>query len=482
MAFSVESYLWPAYGDRKPFNHQKITSLFLLKNKRAFVLNEMGTGKTLSALWSCDMLIEADKIRRTLIVSPLSTMRSVWGKEILMNMPHRKFAIAHGTRQQRVQALRNPSDFVIINHDGVKIVEEEIIAEQFDVIIIDELTAFKSNSERTKCMNRISDAQYDKSHIKIKSHNKLRKRDGAVWGMTGEITPNAPVEAFYQCKIVNPEAEFLPKFMGQFRDACMMALPGTDPIMWVPKEIAPQIVGMVTKPAIRFTRDECLDLPDTTYQELEIELTPEQGDFYLKMRREAMIELENGLVTAANAAVKLNKLLQISAGAVKTTDGGVIEIGCKPRIDATMDLLEGTPNRKLVIFATFRASIEMLRKELEKRGVKVACIHGDVRQDLRAAHIERFQTGDLNVLILQPQSSAHGITLTASSTILWFSLIPSNELHQQGNARIVRAGQTRKTFIYYFVSTKAERHVANILKRKGDVSSETLALFTSGDL
>ena len=472
MAFSVDSYLWPIHGGHKPFTHQKITTLFLLKNKRAFVLNEMGTGKTLSALWACDILLYSEKIRRVLVISPLSTMKAVWGKELLMNLTHRKFSIAHGTKQIRLGALKQSTQFVVINHDGIKILEDEIIAEQFDVIIIDELTAFKSNSERTKCMKRIADAQY-------MSKNRKRKRDGAVWGMTGEITPNAPVEAFYQCQIVNPQAEFLPKFYGQFRDATMQQL---NEMLWVAKPIAPQIVGMVTKPAIRFTRDECLDLPDTTYQELEIELTPEQTAYYVKMRQQAMIEMESGLISAANAAVQLNKLLQISAGAVKANDGSIFEIGCKPRIDALMDIFEGTPNKKLVVFATYRASIELLHRELTKRGVKVACIHGDVPQNLRASHIERFQTGDLEILILQPQSSAHGITLTAASSIVWFSLIPSNELHQQGNARIVRAGQTRKTFIYYFLSTKAEKHIYKILQRKGNVSAETLELFNSGDI
>src|ERR1044072_2924031 len=110
MSFSVDSYLWPAYGDRRPFAHQKITSLFLLKNERAFVLNEMGTGKTLSALWTCDMLLCAGKIRKVLIIGPLSTMKSVWGKEILMNMPHRKFSIAHSPRGQveRVRQMKMP--------------------------------------------------------------------------------------------------------------------------------------------------------------------------------------------------------------------------------------------------------------------------------------------------------------------------------------------------------------------------------------
>ena len=462
MTFSVENYEWPAFQGRKPFAHQKVTVKFMLANKRGFILNEMGTGKTLSAIWVCDILLTAKKIRRVLVICPLSTMRSVWYNELQLNVPRRSVRIAHGTRAQRLIALKSQAEFVIINHDGVKILEDEIIAEQFDVIIIDELTAFKSHSsERSKCMERIA------------------KHGRAVWGMTGELTPNSPLEAYWPCKIVNPKIEWLPRYFGQFRDACMFQV---NEMVWLPKPEAPQIVAMCAQPAIRFTRDQCLDLPDTTYQTLESDLSPEQQTYYVTMRKAALVETESGNVTAANAAVLLNKLLQISAGAVKNDVGTVIEIGCPDRMAMLMELFEETPQKKLVVFATYRATIAMLERELTKRGVKCAAIHGDVPQNLRASHIQRFQEGDLQVLVLQPQSSAHGITLTAASTIVWFSLIPSNELYQQGNARIVRAGQTRKTFIYMFVSTKAERHIAKILETKGNMSREVLRLFAEQEI
>lgn len=458
--FSIENYSWPCFQGRKPFSHQKVTVKFLLAHKHALVLNDMGTGKTLSALWACDILLTIKKIRRILIIGPLSTLRTVWFNEIFMNMPHRTAAIAHGSPQKRIAALKSNCPFVIINHDGIKNFEDELIREQFDVIIIDELTAYKSNSERTKCMTR------------------LAKSAKAVWGMTGNLTPNSPLEAYHQCQVVVPESKWLPKYYTQYRDACMVQI---NEILWVPKPEAPQIVAMVAQPAIRFTRDQCLDLPDTTYQTMENALSPEQQKFYKTMTDAALIETESGDISAVNAAVKMNKLLQISAGAVKNDAGNVIEIGCKERIDMLLELFEETPQRKLVVFATYRASIELLMRELAKAGRKVACIHGDIPQNLRASLIHNFQTGDLEILILQPQSAAHGITLTASSTIVWFSLIPSNELFEQGNARIVRAGQTRKTFIYMFASTKAERRVATILQNKGDVSAEVQKIFEEGD-
>lgn len=463
MSFSISAYAWPAFQGRKPFIHQKHTVKFLLDNRRAFVLNDMGTGKTLAALWACDILFCAKKIRKVLIISPLSTMKSVWFNEIMLNLPHRKPAIAHGVRQVRVGLIRSPiPEFTIINHDGIKSVEDEIISEKYDIIIIDELTAYKSHaSERSKCMERIA------------------RSAKAVWGMTGEITPNSPLEAFFPCKIVNPSSQYLPKYFTQFRDACMTKV---NEMVYVPKPIAPQIVAMCVQPAIRFTRDQCLDLPDTMYQQMEVPLTPAQAQHYEAMRKGALLETDSGNVTAVNAAVLLNKLLQISAGAVKNDVGDVVTIGCEDRVNQLEEVFKETPQRKLVVFATYRATIEMLNNEMQKRGYKVRCIHGDVSQNLRAVYIQEFQQGDLEILILQPQSSAHGITLTAASTIVWFSLIPSNELFQQGNARIVRAGQTRKTLIVMFATTKAEKHIARILQTKGNMSQEVLRLFNDHDL
>jgi SNF2 family DNA or RNA helicase len=463
MSFTIDQYTWPAFQGRKPFMHQIPTVKFMLDNKRGFILNEMGTGKTLSAIWACDILLTANKIKRVLIVGPLSTMRSVWFNEFAYNLPHRKVGIAHGAKPLRLSIINDKSiEFVIINHDGIKNSEDEIIAQNFDLIIIDELTAFKSHtSERSKCMERIS------------------KTVKAVWGMTGEITPNSPLEAYYPCKIVNPFNKWLPKYFGQFRDACMAKV---NEMLWIPKPESPQIVAMCVQPAIRFTREQCLDLPDTTYQMIETELSEEQKSYYNLMKSKAIIECDGGTITAQNAAVMLNKLLQISAGAVKTADGSVIEIGCQPRLDQLLQIYDETPQKKLVVFATYRATIEMLVRELSARKIKCAAIHGDVNQNIRAKLIDDFQASDLNILVLQPQSTAHGITLTAASTIVWFSLIPSNELTQQGNARIIRAGQTRKTLIIMFASTKAEKHIAKILQRKGDISRETLQLFVDHDI
>lgn len=463
MTFRYSEYTWPAYQGRVPFVHQRRTVEFLLQNRRAFVLNDMGTGKTLAALWACDVLMHAKRVRRVLIVCPLSTMGSVWFNEIRLNLPHRRVGIAHG--RQREAVIGNAAyEFTIINHDGPKFAEAEILRQNFDLVIIDELTAFKSHkSDRSKCIKRICD------------------RARAVWGMTGALTPNAPTEAWFPARIVNPDNEWLPKYYGQFYDACMTRI---NEYVSVPKPEAPQIVAMCVQPAIRFTREECLDLPDTTFQLIEVPMTSEQEEHYRSMLHSAYIgdTAESAVVTAQSAAIKLNKLLQISAGAVKTDDGDVIEIGCENRIEQLYEIFEQTPQRKLVVFATYRATISMLVREMERRKVKVDCIHGDVSNSRRTSIIERFQNGDLEMLVLQPQSTAHGITLTAASTMVWFSLIASNEYFQQGVARIVRASQMLKTLIIMLIGSKAERHVARILRDRERFNEAILKLFDDRDL
>lgn len=462
MTFQISEYAWPAFQGRKPFSHQKDTAFFLIKNRRAYVLNEQGTGKTLAALWAADILLTAQRIRRVLIVGPLSTMNSVWLSEIRLNFPTRRAAIAHGRTRDAV-ICNTAYEFVILNHDAPRYVEDLIIKQQFDVIIIDELTAYKSHkSDRSKAMKRIAD------------------RARAVWGMTGDLTPNSPTEAWFPARIVNPQNEWLPKYFGQFYEACMTKV---NEYVSVPKPEAPQIVSMCVQPAIRFTRDQCLDLPETTYQILEVPMTAEQTQHYNKMRDAAVINVtEDQDITASSAAILLNKLLQIAAGAVRTDDGDVLEIGCEDRLDQLYEIFDQTPQHKLVVFATYRATIELVVRDMAKRGVRVACIHGDVPHKVRADHIRAFQEGDLQMLVIQPQSAAHGITLTAASTIVWFSLIPSYELFTQGNARITRAGQSRKTFIILFVGSRAEKRIAQILRNREKLSTAILALFIDRDL
>ncbi len=451
-------YTWPMRNpDHFPYAHQKDTTVFLLTNKRAFVLNDLGTGKTLSALWAIDFLMLNKKIRKVLISSPLSTIKSVWGNEIFFNFNNRKYAIAHGRRDDRVMAIRSKVDFVIINHDGLVTMERELRAEKFDVFIIDELTAFKNHkTERYKSAKAIAD------------------ECKAVWGMTAEPTPNSPVEAYGQAKVVNPTNPFLPPLFTKYRDMVEEKL--TTHIS-MPKLGAEKLVHRILQPAIRFERDKCVDIPPCQYIDMEIPMTEGQRRSYEQMRKQLLVEYDNGLITAANAAVKAMKLTQIAAGWVKDDEGKVHELDSSTRLDELWEIYQNTHKGKLIIFTAFRAAVEGINEFFKKKKVKSDFIHGSVAQNKRADLIAAFQHGDLNVLTIQPQSTSHGVTLTAADTVVWHSLVPSGEVYRQANGRITRIGQTRKQTVIRMHGCQAERRIAKILDNKGRMSDGTLELF-----
>lgn len=453
-----DKYGWPMKNpDHKPYSHQKETTVFLIRNKRSFVLNDLGTGKTLSALWAADFLMLNSKIKRVLVSSPLSTIKSVWGNEIFFNFMHRKYALAHGRREDRELAIRSNADFVIINHDGLITMEAELIKAKFDVFIIDELTAFKNHKTE-----------------RYKSAKKIADKCKAVWGMTAEPTPNSPVEAYGQAKVVNGDNPFLPELFTKYRD--MVEEKITTHIS-MPRLGAEKMVHKILQPSIRFERDKCVDIPPCQYIDLEIPMTESQKKAYEQMRKQLVIEYESGLITAANAAVKAMKLTQVAAGWVKDDEGNVHELDSKTRLDELWEIYQNTHRGKLIVFAAFRAAVEGITKFFQGKKVEADYIHGSIAQNRRAALINDFQNGSLNVLVIQPQSSSHGITLTAADTIVWQSLVPSGEVYNQANGRITRIGQTRKQTIIHMIGCQAERRIRTILKNKDSMSKGTLELF-----
>lgn len=465
MAFSLATYDWPAFQGRKPFAHQRETVEFMLSHRHCFILNEMGTGKTLSAVWAGDILLRFAKLPRIFVVAPLSILKSAWAREFFFNTPYIKYAICHGNADYKRRVLASNAQVIIINPDGVRTMHDLLMRRSTrgkDLLVIDESTLYKSpDSDRTKLMMELADTFK------------------AVWGMTGDAAPNKPTEAWSQAKIVVPNNPLLPQFFGSFKDATMYRI---DEYQWGVKEGAENLVAAVLQPSIRFELRQCIDLPETIYTQMEPELTKEQEDAYCKMREELYLETENGEVTAANAAVKLMKLVQIAAGSVKTVDQTDHAINCKPSLDMLLNIYEQTHSKKLIIVCAFQASFRMLREFAFKHGIKCGEIYGDVSVKQRDEYIERFQRGDLNWLIIQPQAAAHGLTLTAASHLVWWTLVPSNELYKQTNARIVRPGQLQIQNIITFVRCSAEAHIARILERKEVMSSAILDLLRKRQL
>jgi hypothetical protein len=469
MSFKFSDYKWPAMAGRVPFKHQRITTEMALSYPRLHILNEMGTGKTMSICWGIDILLQAKKINRVYIVAPLSVLKAVWARELFFNFPHIRYAIAHGNPQKRIDVVRSAAQVVIINPDGIKSLFHEILRRNDKyLLVIDELTMYKSyDADRTLQM------------IDFAAEFK------GVWGATGELTPDSPVEAWSQVKVVNPSSELLPKHYGQFRDSVLYRAdiiegvaprPGQLPI-WKPKLGADKLVAAIARPAVRFKLRDCVDLPPTIFSDVKPPMSREQEDAYQSMKEELYVECDNGEISAANAGVKLMKLVQISSGAVYKDDREVHMLDCKPMLTHLLDTWKQTHNRKMLIICQFKPTFLMLQRFAAQKDIRCAIINGDIPANLRNRAVDMMQDGDLNWLLIQPQAAAHGLTLTKASHTYWYTLTPSNGLFRQTNARTVRPGQNATTHVIRKTTSTADQHYANILDGKADMSGSVMRLF-----
>jgi superfamily II DNA or RNA helicase len=438
-------YNWP--GRHKPFAHQIETASFLTLNPKAFVFNDPGTGKTLSALWAADYLMRLKKVRRCLILCPLSIMHDAWMSGISNSIIHRSAIVAHHTQaSRRIEMVQGDYEFVIVNYDGLNLIAEEVARDgRFDLVIVDEANAYKNSSTK-----------------RWKSLNKIIRPDSLLWMMTGTPSAQSPVDAYGLAKLVNPSG--VPKFATAWRDKVMKKL---TQFKWVPKSGAAEAVFAALQPAIRFTKEECTDLPPVLTETREIPLTPQQLKYYKLLKERMVMQASGETITAVNAAAGVSKLLQISAGAAYTDAHEVVEFDCAPRLNVLLEVLQET-NRKVIVFAPFRHSIETIHEFLLKHNIGAEVIHGDVSVNKRTDIFKRFQTEpNPRILVVQPQSASHGVTLTAADTVVFYGPVMSVETYLQCIARADRIGQTSTnvTVIHLQGSDIEKRMFAQLEKR-----------------
>jgi len=446
-------YDWP--GRYTPFEHQKTTASFLTMNPRAFCFNEQGTGKTASAIWAADFLMKQGKIKRALIICPLSIMDSAWRADLFNFAMHRTVDIAHGAKKKRQEIINGNAEFVIINYDGVEIVKDDIANGGFDLIIVDEATHYKNaQSKRWKVLASVMNG------------------NTWLWMMTGTPAAQSPVDAYGLAKLVNPKE--VPRFFGAFRELVMHKV---TQFKWAPKPNANDIVYNCLQPAIRFTKEQCLDLPEMTYVKREVELTAQQKKYYEILRKQMMTTAGGEQITAANAAVNMNKLLQISCGAVYSDTGETVEFDVKNRYKVLREVIDES-SQKVLIFVPFKHVIGILKEKLDKEGITTDVINGDVSANKRTAIFKQFQeTNDPRVLIIQPQAAAHGVTLTAANTIVWWGPTSSLETYAQANARVHRSGQKHPCTVVQLQGSAVEKRIYKMLDDRINIHTKMIDLY-----
>jgi SNF2 family DNA or RNA helicase len=450
-------YDWP--GMYQPFIHQRETAEFLTLNPRSFCLNDMGTGKTMSALWAYDYLHFHEGLEGAmLVIGPLSTLERTWGDEVWKNFPHLNYTVLHGPKKRQLLELKG-TDVFIINHDGIKSKEMSdalaalVKSGRISVVCVDELAvARNSGTERWKALRKISrDAQY-------------------LWGMTGTPIPNEPTDAFAQIKLINPTNV---TYFNAFRDATMRQI---SKFKWVQRENALEYVYSVMQPSIRFNRKDCIDLPPTTYVTRECELTADQKRMYKEMLNKFKAEHEAGQITALNEAVKIGKLVQIVCG-VAYGDAGDVVVPSQHRLETLAEIVEEA-GAKVIVFVPYRGALEHVAAHMRGLGYSTEVVHGGVSKADRDRIFGDFQKSrNPRVIVAQPATMSHGLTLTAANTIVWFAPITSNEVYEQANARIVRPGQKFNTLIAHLEGSDVERRLYRRLETRGATQGTLLGMF-----
>jgi len=443
----IKRYNWP--GKYKPMAHQIETAAFLTLHRKAFVFSEPGTGKTLSALWAADYLMSIGKVRRVLILCPLSIMQSAWLGDLNNSIIHRSAVVAHHAQSsRRIEMVQENYEFVIANYDGLNLIANEIIADgRFDLVIVDEANAYKTQTTR-----------------RWKALKAILTPKTNLWMMTGTPAAQSPVDAYGLAKLVNPDG--VPNFFTAWRDKVMHKI---TLYKWSPKKEAQDIVHEALQPSIRYTKEQCLDLPPVVTTTREVPLTPQQAKYYNLLKDQMLIQAAGETISAVNAAAGVSKLLQISCGAAYTDDKGVVEFDSAPRLAVLEEILEET-SRKVIIFALFRSTISTVLDYLNKKGYVAEAIHGDVPPTKRADIIRRFQhEPTTRVLVMQPQATAHGITLTAADTVVFYGPLMSVEQYVQCIARSDRKGQdSDKVTVIHIEGSPIEKKMFKALGAKVD--------------
>lgn len=448
-------YVRYPWKDTNAFETQRITAALLTMHRRAYVLNEMGTGKTRAALYAIHWMLMQNEIKRVLVVAPLSTLDQVWAYEVMRYFPELSTGTVYGTKKKRLKVLGEHHQIYVINHHGIGTCLDELKAMDFDVILVDEIATFRNR--RTELWKNL---------------DVITSKAPYVWGMTGSPTPQAPTDAWGQVKLLTPEK--VPKYFKPFQRLTMNQI---TQFKWIPKPEANDIVHSVMQPAVRFKRDDCVELPPVSYSYKKVVQSKEQTRVYNELIKKLTIAFNNGEVTAANEGVLFSKLLQIASGWVYTKDKSIVDLAPKERLDALTELLDEAEG-KVIVFADFVHTADQVYSHLYRKKYSCELVTGQTSTTERNRIFGSFQRLDSpRIIVAHPKCMAHGLTLTEASMIVWYTPTTSLETYEQACARITRPGQTRKQLIAHLTGTAVESKVYRRLKEKGTVQGALLDLF-----
>jgi hypothetical protein len=407
-----------------PMAHQAKFANLWGQKRRVLNFDECGTGKTLGCIHSVYQNCPGSRV---LVLGTLTTLQSAWVNDLHKYNPHISVALATDTPARKKKAFTSNAQWVITNHDTIKMVADKDYIKQFDVLIVDEADVFRNKSLRTDAL--LSVAQTPTFYC----------------GMTGTPTPKSVTDAF-RLVLACDGGERLGRDFRSFQGEMCYATPiyGAPPgaMRYIDKPLAQQkLMTYIHDICSRVTLEEVVELPEMVKRTITIPLPRRLLEQYRELAQQSVLELEQGVVNAVNAAARRTKLLQLMSGAVYDENNVYHDIHTE-RHKLVADLAMQT-DHALVAFNWLHQR-DGICKVLRNRGVTFAYIDGTVSSQRRTEIVADYQEGKIQVLLVQPQSAAHGLTLTRANRVIWASPTDRTDLYEQINHRIRRKGQTRK--------------------------------------
>lgn len=435
-----------------PHSYQRFAADYIETHPIAAVLLDMGLGKTSITLTALsNLLFDSFEIHKVLVIAPLRVASVTWSAEIEKweHLHLLQYSVAVGSESERLSALKAQADIYIINRENVQwLIEKSGIPFDFDMVVVDELSSFKNyQSKRFKAL--------------MKARPKVKR----VVGLTGTPSSNGLMDLFAEFKLLDMGAR-LGRFIGQYRTAYFSPDKRNGQIVYSYKPLPnaeQQIYDKISDITISMKSTDHLKMPELISTQLEVELSETEQKKYEELKKDLILQLPDGEITAANAASLTGKLSQMANGAVYSDDESVLEIHQK-KLDALEDIIESANGKPILMAYWFRHDLERIRKRFDVREIKTS------------KDIADWNKGCIPVAVIHPASAGHGLNLqSGGSALVWFGITWSLELYQQTNARLWRQGQSAETVVITHIITKGtiDERIIKTLETK-DTSQSAL--------
>lgn len=449
----------------RPHDYQRYATRFIEEHPISALILEMGLGKSVITLTAVEHLMhDSFEVRKVLVIAPLRVAKSTWPDEIRKwdHLSALSFSVAVGSRDERTAAIRKGADITIINRENVQwLVEESGLPFDYDMVVIDELSSFKSHKAR-----------------RFRSLMKMRPRVKRIVGLTGTPAPNGLMDLWAEFRLLDG-GKRLGRFIGQYRERWFLPDKRNQMVIfsYKPKDGAEEeIYSAISDITVSMKAMDRIRMPELVETELKVSMSESERKAYDSMKKDLVLSLPDGAVTASNAAVLSGKLMQLSSGAVYTEDGDSIEIH-RRKLEALEDAVEAMNGKPILIAYWFRHERERIAALLDALNVRWKDISSE-------SSIREWNEGKIQAGLIHPASAGHGLNLQdGGSTLLWFSVPWSLELYQQTVARLWRQGQKEKTTVVMHIITEEtiDEKVLEALRRK-DSTQDALLEAVKADL